>query len=84
MITKKKVKAIETLVGQWFDVFAAIAVAKSNINPIFKIVLIPWCMDRLSNSVKDNNYELVKVLCTDSEEKGEITRLFFFAILSCL
>ena len=74
MLTKKQIKAGDTIIREWLDVFMAIGIAKSNINPIFKIVLIPWCMDDLSKLVGDDgNYRYLKAILGESEEKDEKT-----------
>lgn len=74
-MTKKQFKALVTIIHEWIDIFMAIGIAKSNINPIFKIVLIPWCMDDLSKLVGDDgNYKYCRaILDAPEEEKDEKT-----------
>lgn len=70
MLTKKQYKAWGTIIHEWMDIFMAIGIAKSNINPIFKIVLIPWCMDDLSKLVgKDGNYKFYGAIIDAPEEE---------------
>lgn len=70
MLTKKNYKAWVVIIHEWIDIFMAIGIVKSNINPIFKIILIPWCMDDLSKLVGDDgNYKHYRAVLDAPEEE---------------
>lgn len=74
MMTKKQIKAWIAVGREWLDIFMAIGIAKSNINPIFKIILIPWCMNEMSELAGDDlNYGHLKSILNQNEEKDEKT-----------
>ena len=73
-MTREQYESLSEIADQWTDIIMAIAIARSNLCSIWKVILIPWCMNRLK--VKHGNIHIAEAfgIIEEDEEKPKKRR----------